>query len=164
MDAKLVRAAARTHLATGLPIAVHTGPADGAFGQIEILEEEGVDLSAWIWVHAQGERDKARHLEAAQKGAWVAFDGIKPRQEEMYLDLLRHMKDNNVLNRVLISQDAGWYTVGEENGGSFRGYAYLLDDFVPALRRTRFTEGEIEMLLVTNPAEAFTLQGPTTMS
>ena len=45
----------------------------------------------------------------------MAFDGIKPRQEEMYLDLLSNMKDNGLLNRVLISQDAGWYTVGEKN-------------------------------------------------
>ena len=67
MDAKLVRAAARAHLATGLTIAVHTGPAEGAFEQMEILKEEGVDPSAWIWVHAQGERDKAKHVGAAQQ-------------------------------------------------------------------------------------------------
>ena len=158
VDAKLVRAAARAHLATGLTIAVHTGPAEGAFEQMEILKEEGVDPSAWIWVHAQGERDKAKHVGAAQRGAWVAFDGIKPRQEEMYLDLLTTMKENGLLNRVLISQDAGWYTVGEKNGGNFRGYRYLLDTFVPALQAVGFTEDEIKMLLERNPAAAFAVR------
>lgn len=158
VDAKLVRAAARAHLATGLTIAVHTGPAEGAFEQMEILKEEGVDLSAWIWVHAQGERETQRHVEAAQRGAWVAFDGIKPRQEEMYLELLANMKENGLLNRVLISQDAGWYTVGEENGGGFRGYRYLLDTFVPALQSIGFTEDEIKMLLERNPAAAFAVR------
>ncbi|NQU80843.1 MAG: phosphotriesterase, partial [Bacteroidetes bacterium] len=54
---KLVRAAARTHLKTGLTIASHTGPAIGAFEEIEILKEEGVDPSAFIWVHAQVEEN-----------------------------------------------------------------------------------------------------------
>ena len=157
IDAKLVRAAAQTHLATGLTIAVHTGPAEGAFEQMDILEEEGVRLSDWIWVHAQGERDKARHVEAANRGGWVAFDGIKPRMEQVYLDFLQNMKDNNVLDRVLLSQDAGWYTVGEEKGGPFRGYAYMLDAFVPAMRAQGFTEEDVEGLVVRNPAEAFSV-------
>lgn len=158
IDAKLVRAAARAHLATGLTIAVHTGPAEGAFEQMEILAAEGVDLSAWIWVHAQNEPDKRRHVEAAQRGAWVAFEGINPQSEAMRLEQLLNMKENGLLNRVLISQDAGWYSVGEENGGDFQGYSYLLDSFVPAMRGAGFTQDEVMMLLERNPAEAFTVR------
>ena len=50
---KLIRAAARTHLKTGLTIACHTGDGAAAMEEMEILREEGVDPSAWIWVHAQ---------------------------------------------------------------------------------------------------------------
>ena len=75
----------------------------------------------------------------------------------MYLGLLRNMKEGNALDRVLISQDAGWYTVGQEGGGGFRGYAYLLKTFVPAMLDAGFTEDEVEMLLVTNPAKAFAI-------
>lgn len=157
IDAKLVRAAARTHLSTGLTIAVHTGPAEGAIGQLGILEEEGVHPSAWIWVHAQAEEMMNWHVVAAQRGAWVAFDGIQERYLERDLGLLQNMKDQGLLDHVLISQDAGWYSVGEEQGGGFRDYAYLFEGFLPALAGAGFTDEEIELLTVHNPAHAFTV-------
>jgi len=38
------------------------------------------------------------------------------------------------LPRVLISQDSGWYHVGEPGGGRFRPYTCLFDGFLPAAR------------------------------
>ena len=162
IDARLVRAAALTHRATGLTIAVHTGPAEGAFEQLAILNEEGVDPSAWIWVHAQAERDRGLHVEAAKQGAWVAFDGIQERHLERDIALLKNMQDNELLDQVLLSQDAGWYSVGEEKGGGFRGYSYLLDTFLPHLKEEGFTDEEIKLLTITNPAEAFSIGTKTT--
>ena len=57
IDAKLVRAAAKTHLESGLSIASHTGDGTAALAQIDLLNSEGVDGSALIWVHAQSEPD-----------------------------------------------------------------------------------------------------------
>ncbi len=68
MHKKLISAAARTHLKTGLVIASHTGPAVPAFEQIEILKDEGVSPEAFIWVHAQSEKDPANRIKAAQVG------------------------------------------------------------------------------------------------
>ena len=56
IDAKLVRAAALAHKATGLPLAAHTGSGVAAFEELDLVEEAGVPLSAFIWVHAQTER------------------------------------------------------------------------------------------------------------
>ena len=66
---KLVQAAARTHRASGLTIAAHTGNGKAALEELAILSEEKVDASAFIWVHAQNERDPSIHLEAAHCGA-----------------------------------------------------------------------------------------------
>ena len=158
LHARLVRAAARVHAHTGLTIAVHTGPAEPAFQQLDILEEEGVHPSAWIWVHSQNESDLSRHTEAAARGAWVAFDGLHPERAARYLDLLQHMKTENLLHRVLLSHDAGWYSVGEEGGGDFRGYDYLFASFLEMLRSAGFSDSEVEQLLVLNPAEAFSVR------
>ena len=152
---KLIRAAARTHRATGLTIAAHTGTAPGAFDQLAALAEEGVDPSAWIWIHAQNEDDLDRHVEAARQGAWISFDGLGPDNVEAYVDRLLAMKAAGVLGRVLVSHDAGWYRVGEPGGGAFRAYDTLFHDFLPALRREGFTDAEIHRLTVDNPAEAF---------
>ena len=155
---KLVRAAARTHLNTGLIIASHTGPAIGAFEEIEILKEEGVDPSAFIWVHAQVEENLEYHVKAAKMGAWISFDGLGWGKPEIYIQMLNNMKSHDLLHKVLISHDAGWYHVGEPNGGNFIGFTTLFKKLLPALTDSGFTDDEINLLLVDNPAEAFSVR------
>src|SRR5262249_31110615 len=92
VDCKLVRAAARVHLASGLTIAAHTGDGAAAMQELEILREEGVHPSAFIWVHAQNESDAASHAKAASEGAWLEFDGIGPKTIDRHIDLVRIMK------------------------------------------------------------------------
>jgi phosphotriesterase-related protein len=156
VDGKLVRAACRTHLETGLTIAAHTGPAVPAFEQLAVLEEEGVDPAAWIWVHAQNESDRDRHVEAARRGGWVEFDGYEPERTEEYVEILQDMREAEVLGRVLISQDNGWYHVGESGGGTFQPYDDLFTELVPRLREEGFSAGDVRRLTVENPARAFT--------
>jgi phosphotriesterase-related protein len=158
IDRKLVQAAARTHLRTGLTIAAHTGPAAGALDQLALLEAEGVDPSAWIWVHAQAEDDSTVHVRAALSGAWISFDGLAPDNVGRYVARVAFMKGEGLLHRVLLSHDAGWYHVGEPGGGTFRPYDTLFTDFLPALEAAGFTSGEIVQLIDGNPAAAFTVR------
>lgn len=158
MDRKLIQAAARTHRRTGLTIAAHTGPAAGALDQLAVLEEEGVDPSAWIWVHAQAEDDSTLHVRAAQSGAWISFDGLAPGDVDRYVARVALMKSEGLLQRVLVSHDAGWYHVGEPGGGTFRPYEALFTDFLPALEAAGFTDDEIHQLTVVNPAEAYAVR------
>jgi phosphotriesterase-related protein len=152
---KLIRAAAKAHLRTGLTIQSHTGTAPGAFEQFAVLQEEGVSLDAFIWVHAQAEKDLSRHVEAAERGAWVSFDNVSPDRIDACAAMLLNMKRHGVLSRTLISHDAGWYSPGEENGGSYRGYEAIFEHVLPALRDKGFTDKETRQLLVDNPARAF---------
>lgn len=158
VDAKLIRAAARTHLRSGLTIAVHTGDGAAALGQLEILREEGVDPSAWVWVHAQNEQDPAIHLQAAGQGAWVEFDGVGPQSLDRHVELVRNLKARDLLHRALISQDAGWYNVGTPGGGDFRPYDFLFAEFLPALKAAGLSDEEIRRLTATNPAQAFAIR------
>lgn len=157
IDEKLVRAACRAHLKTGLTIASHTGPAQPAFEQLSVLAEEGVDPSAWIWVHAQNAKNGTRHVEAAKRGAWVEFDGYEPGNNDQYLHRLTSMREHDLLHRVLLSHDNGWYSVGEPEGGDFQPYTPLFTELIPALREEGFTDGEIRQLVVANPASAFAI-------
>jgi predicted metal-dependent phosphotriesterase family hydrolase len=156
VDAKLVRAAAITHQATGLPIAVHTGDGVAALEEIEILEKAGVPLSSFIWVHAQSEQDGALHLKAASRGAWVEFDGISPKTVDRHVALVLAMRKAGRFDRVLVSHDAGWFRVGEPNGGEFRPFDTLFTAFVPALKAAGVTEAEVRQLLVEHPRRALT--------
>lgn len=155
---KLAIAAARTHLKTGLAIASHTGPSVPAFEQLEILHNEGVAPSAFIWVHAQSEEDLSNHVKAADMGAWISLDGLNENNTEDYIRMIKNMRENHLLNKVLLSHDAGWYHPGEENGGEYRGYTTLFEKLILLLQNESFSEKEIHQLLVSNPAEAFTIK------
>lgn len=159
VQAKIVRAAALTHRQTGLRIASHTGPAAGAFAQLDILEREGVSPGAWIWVHAQN-ADTEDHIRAARRGAWISLDNAsdQPERVDQFVERLTALKEAGVLDRVLISHDAGWYRPGEPNGGEFRPFTAIDMNLAPALKKNGFTDADMRQLLYDNPARAFALE------
>jgi phosphotriesterase-related protein len=158
VEKKLVRAAAIAHRATGLTIGAHTGPAVAAYEELGILDELGIDASAWIWIHAQNEKDPVRYIDAARRGAWISLDGVSPESLDAHVDRIVALREKGFLRNVLVSQDAGWYWVGEPDGGQFRPYDTVFTALLPALRARGFTTAEIETLLVANPAGAFSVQ------
>jgi len=157
VERKLIHAGALTHRETGLTIGAHTGPAVAALEQLAVLDREGVHPSAWIWIHAQNERDSAQHIAAARRGAWIEFDGIDSKSLEQHVGFVTRMRDAGLLDHVLISQDAGWYNVGQPRGGTPRSYEVVFTEFLPALRARGFSAAEIDTLVVRNPARAFSV-------
>jgi phosphotriesterase-related protein len=153
---KIVRAAALTHLKTGMIICSHTGPAPAAYEQIEILEKNGVTPNAFVWVHAQSEKDKSHYLTIAKSGAWISLDGIGWGNFDDYVETLLLLKKNNLLNRVLISHDAGWYKPDEPEA-EFKGYTNIFTELWPRLEAKGFTIMEFEQLVILNPVAAFAL-------
>jgi len=155
---KIIEAAAITHLATGLTIAVHTGDGKAANEQLEILKSSGVAASSRIWVHAQNETNEAMHIETAQLGSWVSFDGLNPTNIEKYAGYLKTMLREKLIDKILLSQDAGWYNIGEAKGGKFRNYNCVFDDFIPYLKQNGFKQSVIEQVFVINPVKAFAIK------
>ncbi|MDR6808961.1 phosphotriesterase-related protein [Dyadobacter sp. BE34] len=152
---KLIRAAALTHLKTGLTICSHTGPALPAREAIEILKKSGVHPSAFVWVHASGSAEELENV--GQSGCWISLDGVNAENISKHVNLLTFLKSKGRLAQVLISQDAGWYRPGEPDGGEFRGFTTISDKLVPALKANGFTEADIHTLMVANPAKAFAI-------
>jgi phosphotriesterase-related protein len=150
LDRKLVEAAALCSRETGLTIASHTGNGEAALEQLDIIQMRKVSPSKFVWVHAQNEKDHAIHERMARAGAWVEFDGINAKSAAWHLECVRFMAEKKLLHRTLISQDSGWYRVGEPGGGNYRGYTYIYTDFLPQL-----TPEQGRILLAENPVKAF---------
>jgi predicted metal-dependent phosphotriesterase family hydrolase len=161
IDRKLIVAAARSHVQTGLRIAVHTGDGAAALDILDTLKEEGVSPEAYVWIHAQSETDRSIHVRAAEAGAWLEFDGVGPKSLDQHVAAVTDMIRRGHLGRLLVSQDAGWYHVGEPGGGDYRGYTFLFEAFLPALRNGGVTEAQISTLLEDNPARVLTLPAAT---
>ncbi|NBC67321.1 MAG: phosphotriesterase [Bacteroidetes bacterium] len=156
---KIVDAAIKTHLETGLTITSHTIGDVPALEQVERIISNGVSPTAWVWTHAHsGTLDG--NLEAAGEGAWISLDYVNADAEEngnidWYVSRISELKQAGYLNQVLISHDAGWYDAGTENGGDFRGYTDIFDSLVPALKESGFSDEDIKQLLIRNPQEAY---------
>ena len=115
-----------------------------------MVQGSGLDASKWVWVHAQNEKDHAVHERVARAGGWVEFDGINERGAEWHRKAVEHMASKGLLGRVLLSQDSGWYRVGEPGGGKYNGYGYIYTDFLPRIdARWR------KQLMWENPRAAF---------
>lgn len=100
-----------------------------------------------------------KFMIAAATGAWISLDGIGWGDFDNYADSIEKLQQANLLHRVLISHDAGWYKPGEPEGGKFTGYTNIFTQLLPLLKNKGFTKTDIEQLLVKNPAEAFAISG-----
>jgi phosphotriesterase-related protein len=158
IDRKLVEAAALCHLDTGLTLAIHTGDGAAALDVMATLKARGVSPEAYVWVHAQNAKDPATRSWAAQEGAWVELDGVAPGRLEAHVEGVVDLYRRNRLDRVLVSQDAGWFHVGEPGGGSYRPHTLLFEELLPALRLRGLGESAIKTLLVESPARAFAIR------
>jgi len=161
---KIITAAALAHQQTGLVIASHTGPDNPAFEQIEVLKAHGIDPSAFIWVHAQ-RGSLEGNIKAAKAGTWISLDNVNARRKpgseydiSWYAQRVGALKNAGLLDRVLISHDAGWYSPGEDNGGDFRGFTALFSQLIPMLKEAGFTSSEVDMILIKNPMAAYSLR------
>ncbi len=154
----LVKAAAITHLETGLTIASHTGESEAALEQINILKESNVHPSAFIWVHAQSEKNPEKHLQVVEQGAWASYDGAAWEKPQRYLELINNLRKHGFMDQALISHDAGWYHVGENDGGDFKGFTEISKQLLPLLKSEGYKDAEIEKLLEVNPAKALEIK------
>ncbi len=155
---KLVEAAAITHLHTGLTITSHTGPSRPAFEQLDMLQKLGVHGSAFVWVHAQNEKDKTAYFNAIQRGAWISLDGVEESNLDEYIEILQLMKERGFLDQILISQDAGWYEPGKPWNGPVRDYTVIFKQLIPKLKVSGFNQQDIKQLFENNPQKAFSIK------
>ncbi len=153
---KLVKAAALTHLKTGLTIASHTGKAIGLWPQLNILKEMGVSLESFIWVHAQNENNNDNYLKAADMGCWISLDGLGWELEK-HVEKILFAKRNGILDRILISHDAGWYDP-QKKIQTIRPYTNIFKKLYPELKSYGFTDDEFKLLISVNPSKAFSIE------
>lgn len=155
LEERSFRAAARAHLATGVPITTHAARWPVGLAQLDILEAEGVDPRYVIIGHTDTVPDFGYHLELVKRGAWVQYDSIRgatPYDESVRLELVLQMAERGHLDRLLLSHDVCNKTHLVNGGGT--GYGYILEQFLPRLTDAGLDPADLEMLTVHNPRRA----------
>jgi phosphotriesterase-related protein len=160
LEIRNLKAAAKASQITGAVIASHTVGGEGARKEMDVLEEAGLDLHRFIWVHAQTEPDITVLEEAARRGSYLELDSVgAPYQSQTdLLGTTLAMIAAGYADQLLLSHDAGWYNPARPDGlpeEGFRGYTALTKEFLPALLERRITEEQVRVVTVNNPARAF---------
>ncbi len=159
LEEKFLRAAGRAASQTGAAIASHTPASSNASRQVAILESIDPAIR-FIWVHAQSENNRQIQRQLAVRGAYIEFDnlGWNPSQDGTIIAAVQELLAAGYGDRILLSHDAGWYQPGQPNGGSQKGYTYLIETFLPKLKAAGVDEAAIRMITETNPIRAFGLK------
>jgi phosphotriesterase-related protein len=153
-------AASKASKNTGAVIASHTIGGKVAKQELDVLEEAGLDLHRFIWVHAQTEADLTTLKEAARRGAYLELDSVgAPFQAQgELLETALALIEAGFEAQLLLSHDAGWYNPARANGlpeNGYRGYTALTEEFIPALLERGITDEQVRRITVNNPVNAF---------
>jgi phosphotriesterase-related protein len=171
-ERKVLRASARAQRETGVPILIHPGSHEDAHMEIlEVLSDAGADLSHVIMGHLDSllnDLDVMRKV--AGTGCFMEYDGFGKENSGNPLaaydlvndvgrmDKIRFLIDEGHLSQIVIAHDVCVKTHHTSYGGM--GFAHILDNIVPRMRRRGFTAEEIQAILVGNPRRALTIRSP----
>ena len=160
LEIRNLKAAAKASQNTGAVIASHTIGGKVARKEMDVLEETGLDLHRFIWIHAQTEPDVSILEDAARRGAYIELDSVgAPYQSQTeLLEIVMTLIQAGFISQLLLSHDAGWYNPARADGlpdEGYRGYTAVAMDFIPALLQRGITQEQIRLITVNNPSNAF---------
>jgi phosphotriesterase-related protein len=152
VEERVLRAAARAQVATGLAITTHTPP-KMSLEFLKIFQEEGVEPDRVVFGHLDNTLEMHELERVAATGAYIEFDLIgidfinsDKRRAEFLAELVRLGHQD----RLLVSQDMCSRSRFKTNGG--HGYQHLIDNFLPMLREEGVDEEAIQAMTHLNPA------------
>jgi phosphotriesterase-related protein len=170
---RVLRAVARAHLRTGVPITTHThAAARNGLDQQRVFQEEGVDLTRVIIGHSGDSTDIA-YLEALiDAGSYLGMDRFGFESRGSFEDRVRIVAEMCALghaDRMVLSHDAcGVRCLPDHMIKGFNieahqqpkwNWMHLLEDVLPALRDKGVSHEQVEQMLVHNPRLIFSVQG-----
>jgi phosphotriesterase-related protein len=161
---KVLRAVARAHLRTGVPINTHTHAATRrGLEQQDIFESEGVDLKRVIIGHC-GDSDDLEYLTTIlDRGSYIGMDRFGLDfflPEEKRIATIAKLCQLGRAERMVLSHDAMVYFDVYELGTveSLRpnwNYFNLVDNIIPKLLAAGVTSKEIDIMTRENPRRIF---------
>lgn len=159
---KVLRAAARAHKQTGLPITTHTDHATMGPEQLEIFLEEGAEPARVVIGHSCGNSDLGYQQKILGRGANVGFDriGLHHHTPDAFrLATLVSLLGLGYAGQIVLSQDHTPCFIGrgvshippESAWRRAHGYMWLFQDFLPKLRAAGVAQSVIDQMLIDNP-------------
>jgi len=161
---RVLRAVAKAHLHTGVPISTHThAPTERGLEQQRIFQEEGVDLTRVVIGHSGDTTDIAYLEKLIANGSYIGMDrfGIDvllPFEDRV--NTVAKMCELGHADRMVLSQDAACFNDWLPEAALPTvlpnwHYMHIHNDVIPALKERGVTDRQIETMLVDNPRKIF---------
>jgi phosphotriesterase-related protein len=164
---KVLRAVARAHLLTDVPIMLHSNsPRQTGRRQLAILKEEGVKLNRVKIDHSNDTTDIEYLTWLLEQGCYLGMDrypGFGPVKSHERTVTLKALIDEGYIHRLLPSHDCPLIQIKSdspsarpqlENEGS-GGWLYLKKVVFPELRQMGLSESKLSRLCVNGPRNFF---------
>lgn len=155
-DRPIFRAAAATHVRTGVPVHTHCEAGTGALEQIRLLTDAGVQAQRISLSHVDKVVDRGYHRELFASGASAVYDQAFRwgDLENGTLRLLEWAIEDGHADHVMLGMDAarqGYYAAF----GGAPGLPYLLTEFSVEMEARGMAGPIRRRIFVDNPARAF---------
>lgn len=162
---RIMRAVARTHRITGVPITVHTAPlAETGLIVQRILAEEGVNLEDVVIGHCGDTTDIDYLTRLADKGSLLGMDrfGINfTLTPASRVKTIAEMVRRGYSDQLVLSHDcccwSDFFPDMEQYARALPDHHYLhiRNDVIPALLEAGVTQREVDKMFVDNPRRHF---------
>ncbi len=149
---KVFEAAVIAAKETGCPIYTHTTLGTYALEQAKYFENAGIDVSKVIIGHIDLSGNLNYIRQVLNTGITVGFDTVGKNaylEDKKRIEFLKELEDSRQLDQVVLSMDLTRKSHLAYKGGI--GYSYLVEEFLPALRKAGIKEESIDLMLIENP-------------
>lgn len=155
-EEKVFKAAVIASNETHTPIMTHTSNGTLGHEQVRFFQRENANLHKIIIGHVDLTGNPEYVLEMLKTGVNVEVDTIGKNSympDSQRVAIIKAVQEAGYTNQVVLSMDITRKSHLKANGGN--GYSYLLDTFVPQLRKEGISEDFIEKMLMDNPQRVF---------
>jgi phosphotriesterase-related protein len=168
-EKRVMQGAVMAQQATGASLNIHPGRNQDLPQEIaSTVKGWGADLARTVISHIDRTIfDEDRLLRLADTGVVIEFDlfGVETSyyglnetivmpNDGRRLQLIRALIDRGHLERVVISHDICYKTRLTSFGG--HGFGHIFENVIPLMRQMRFSQAEIDAILVDNPRRLLT--------
>jgi phosphotriesterase-related protein len=168
VNERVLRASARAHRETGVPICTHTFPENRTgLDQQRVFKEEGVDLGRTVIGHSDDTNDLSYLEEIIQNGSYCGMDRIgiqRPNTDEQRVEMVAALCEKGYASRITLSHDASCYldmiTDGlmDERAPQWN-FTHIPTTIVPMLKDRGVSDADIHQMTVQNPRDLFEKTG-----
>ncbi len=165
----MLRAGARAHRRTGVPISTHSDVStESGLAQQDVFEQEGVDLTRVVIGHSGDSEDTDYLRRIIDRGSATGMDrfGIERRLDtERRVATVAALCGMGYAGGMVLSHDVNCFmdTLPRESRQEWAPnwhFLHITNDVLPALRERGVSEAQITAMLVENPRRIFARRDP----